>query len=349
MSSPIIAQRSLGGDASHVKVGAVGYGAMMLTWTAPENVASDEDAFDAIKTAIDAGATFINSGAFYGNSSDGGLDNLRLLNRFFQKYPEYVDTVVLSVKGGMKGGKLMQGPDSSEDNLREDLERIREALGPHKKVDLYEPARVDPKLTIEETMNNLVTLKNEGYFNSVGVQHISLSEIAASALRKAHATHPVAAVEIELSLFGLEPEALDVLKVCDELDIALVAYSPLGRGFLAGRYRSPDDLKDGDMRKMQPRFQGESFYLNLKVVDAVNEIAQRKGVTPAQLALAYIMGMSDKASLVSSRWLLCFVIPIPGSSSTTRTVENIKAAGVTISQKERNEIDEILNKASPLL
>lgn len=122
--------------------------------------------------------------------------------------------------------------------------------------------------------------------------------------------HPVAAVEVELSLFALEDEVKDVLAACEELGIALVAYSPLGRGFLAGRYKTPEDLKEGDMRRMQPRFQGESFYLNLKVVDAVvsrasmrewsqadswqNEIAEKKGVTPAQLALAYIMGLSDK-------------------------------------------------------
>ncbi|KAI5449260.1 hypothetical protein NCC49_005176 [Naganishia albida] len=321
-----IAQRSLGGDAAHIKVGAIGYGAMMLTWTAPENIPSDADAFAAIKAAIDAGATFINSGAFYGNSSDGGLDNLRLLNRFFAANPGYADKVVISVKGGMKGGKLMQGPDSSLENLREDLQRIKESLG-EKTIDLYEPARVDPKLSIEEAMNNLVTLKNEGLFS-----HISLSEIAASALRKAHAVHPVAAVEVELSLFALEEEVKEVLEACDELGIALIAYSPLGRGFLAGRYRSPEDLKEGDMRRMQPRFQGESFYLNLKVVDAVNEIAAKKGVTPAQLALAYIMDMSDK------------VIPIPGSSSTARTLENIGAAGVTITPEEKQSIDEILNK-----
>jgi pyridoxine 4-dehydrogenase len=100
-------------------------------------------------------------------------------------------------------------------------------------------------------------------------QHISLSEIAASALRRAHAVHPVTAVEVELSLFALEEEVKEVLEACDELGITLVAYSPLGRGFLAGRYKSPEDLGEGDMRRMQPRFQGENFYLNLKVVDAV--------------------------------------------------------------------------------
>lgn len=105
--------------------------------------------------------------------------------------------------------------------------------------------------------------------NLAAPQHISLSEIAASALRRAHAVHPVTAVEIELSLFALEEEAKDVLTACDELGITLVAYSPLGRGFLAGRYKTPEDLGEGDMRRQQPRFQGENFYLNLKVVDAV--------------------------------------------------------------------------------
>lgn len=319
-----IAQRKLG--SSGLQVGAIGFGAMMMTWCDPKEVKKDEDAFEAIKSAVDAGATFINSGAFYGNSPHETA-NLELLKRFFDAYPEYVDKVVLSVKGGAKGGKIFSGIDASIENLREDMERIHKALGDKKKVDIYEVARVDPSMTIEDIMNNLVTLKNEGHFS-----HIGVSEIHPEALRRAHAVHPIAAAEIEISVFNLQPEALEVIKIAEELDIGVIAYSPLGRGMLTGRYRSPEDFPADDFRRGIPQFQGENFKINLEIVDKLAAIAEKKGVTSGQLALAYLLQKSDK------------IVPIPGSGSPKRTVENIHAVNVKLTSEETAAIDDILSK-----
>ncbi|KAG7528636.1 hypothetical protein FFLO_06029 [Filobasidium floriforme] len=326
MTSPI-AQRQLG--SSGLQVGAIGFGAMMMTWCDPKEVKSDEDAFASIKSAVDAGATFINSGAFYGNPGSETA-NLELLRRFFDKYPDYVDRVVLSVKGGAKGGKIFSGIDASMENLRADLDRIHTALGPKKKVDIYEVARVDPTMTIEEIMKNLVELKEEGHF-----KHIGVSEIHPTALRKAHAVHPIAAAEIEISVFNLQPEALEVVKVAEELGIAVVAYSPLGRGMLTGRYRSPEDIPADDVRKKNPQFQGDNFKINLEIVDKLTAIAEKKGVSSGQLALAWLLQKSDK------------IIPIPGSGSAKRTVENIQSVNVHLSSEELGEIEGILSKFKP--
>jgi len=324
MSSPI-PQRSLGGDASHVKVGAIGHGLMMLTWT--PNPAPDEEAFASMKAAADAGATFWNSAQFYGQPEDP-MANLKLLNRFFDKYPDYAEKIVLSVKGGMDVEKGAHGgPSSSVENLRADLKRITEALGDKKKVDIYECARVDPSRTIEETIQNMVTLKNEGWFKYIGV-----SEISADALRRANAVHPIAAVEIEVSIWAMEDETYAVVKACDELGIALIAYSPLGRGFLTGKFKKPEDIPEGDMRRHFPKFQGENFKVNLKLVHAVDDIAKKKGVPPSQLALAWILKLSPHA------------IPIPGSSSTERALENIGGANVTLTDDEFAEINNLLKQ-----
>lgn len=322
MSSPI-PTRSLGGDASNVKVGAIGHGLMMLTWTPTPT--PDEEAFESLRAAADAGATFWNSGQFYGPPTDP-MANLKLLNRFFEKHPEYVDKIVLSVKGGAHPDKGIHGGiDASLENLRLDLQKITGALGDRKKVDIYQCARVDPKFTIEEIMKSMLTLRDEGFFKYIG-----LSEIAESAVRRAAAVAPIAAVEIEVSLWAMEEETWKVLKACDELDIALVAYSPLGRGFLTGKYKKESDIPEDDMRRHMPKFQGENFEINIKLVNAMHEIAAKKGVPPSQLALAWILQLSPRT------------IPIPGSSSTKRALENIAAANVHLTKDEMDSIDSLL-------
>lgn len=323
MSTPI-PQRTLGHNG--LKVGSVGYGCMMMTWCDPKDVTPDEQAFDAIKTAITSGATFLNSGIFYNHPSQP-YANIKLLGRFFDKYPELAEGVVLSVKGASKGGNPHNGPDASYENMKYELEQVREHLGKNKSLDLYEPARVDPNRTIEEVMQDLVKLKNEGLF-----KEISLSEIHPDTIRKALKIHPIAAVEIEFSLFSMDPEAKEIVKLAEQEGFGVVAYSPLGKGMLTGAIKSPDDIPEGDMRKMSPRFQGENFKVNMEIVEKLNELAKDKGVTAGQLALAYILAYSDK------------LVPIPGSSSTKRTAENIEAGNVKLDKSDIQAIDEVLSK-----
>lgn len=327
MQHQAISKRSVG--PSGLEVGPIGFGAMMMTAGNPSESSGDEQAFNAIKTAIDAGCTFINTGVFYGNPPDP-TTNLQLLRRYFAAHPEDVDKVVVSIKGGARNNDIMKGGFSSSlDNLREDMERIEKHFGNQKKVDIYQPARVDPKLTIEESMENLVTLQKEGYF-----QYIGLSEIHPTALRRAIKAYPgvIAAVEIELSLFSREPEAFEILEIAKEENIAVIAYSPLGRGLMTGRYKSLDDFPEKDMRRHTPYFQGDNFKVNLEVVDKLAEIAAKKGVTPGQLALAYLLQLSDK------------VIPIPGSTNPSRIQENAHAAQVKLTDAEKQSIEDILAK-----
>lgn len=211
--------------------------------------------------------------------------------------------------------------------MRRDLKSIQAALGNKKQVDLYEPARVDPNMRIEDIMSNLVTLQKEGLF-----KHISLSEIAASALRRAAKVGSIAAVEIELSIFMREQEAFDVLEACKELDIALIAYSPLGRGLLAGKYKSPEDVKPDSFQAHLPHFQGQNLVNNIKLAEQLKGLAEKRGVTPAQLALAYILRLYEK------------VIPIPGSSSPERAKQNIEAANLKLSDEDFEEIKESLKQ-----
>ncbi|KAF8190412.1 NADP-dependent oxidoreductase domain-containing protein [Mycena galopus ATCC 62051] len=222
----------LGGTATNVVVGCISHGLMMMGST-PES--TDEVCFASIKAGVDAqpaGAKmYLNSGEFY--SKTWGPENLDLLNRFFTKYPEYADKTFLSVKGAMAG----MAPDCSMENLRKSVLNIQSHLGPHKKLDLYQPARIDPKIPIEDIMKNLVVLLKEGHFS-----HIGLSECSAETLRRANAVHPVTAAEIEVSLWAYEPETKKVIETARELGISVQAYSPIGKGFLAGKFASPTDL-----------------------------------------------------------------------------------------------------------
>jgi aryl-alcohol dehydrogenase-like predicted oxidoreductase len=194
-------------------------------------------------------------------------------------------------------------------------------------IDLYYQHRVDPQVPIEETVGAMGELVRAGK-----VRHLGLSEAAPETIRRAHAVHPIAALQTEYSLWSRDPE--DTLPVLRELGIALVAYSPLGRGFLAGRFRSIDDLAPDDWRRTNPRFQGENFAKNLAIVDQVKEIAAAKGVTPAQLALAWMLNRHDD------------VIPIPGTSSAERLAENAAAADIRLTKEELDRIESVLPKGA---
>ncbi|KAJ7770976.1 aldo/keto reductase [Mycena maculata] len=321
----VVRVTKLGGTASNVTVGRVSHGLMMMCM--PVGGKSDEDCFESIKAGVDglpAGAKmFLNSGEFY--SSNWSTENLELLSRFYAKYPDYAEKTFLSVKGGMIPSR--REPDCSVENLRKSVTTVQKALGPHKKLDLYEPARIDPKVPVEQMMENLVVLLKEGHF-----AHIGLSECSAKTLRKAHAIHPITAAEIEVSLWAYEAEQKAVIATAAELGISVIAYSPLGKGFLIGKYTNRADLA-GDMRSRLVRLSEENMPHNLHLVSALLEIAAKKGVPPAQLCIAWVAALGPH------------VIPLPGSSRAERTLENCAAGDIEFSAEEMAEITDIAEKA----
>ncbi|KAI9065148.1 aldo/keto reductase [Trametes sanguinea] len=298
-----------------------------MTWRDPNVPLPDEEAFEAIKAGVDAMPSgvkmFLNSGEFYGPNASPA--NLELLARFFEKYPEYADRTFLSVKGGNQENSL--DPDSSPENLRRSVDNINAALRGTKRVDLFECARVASNVPVEDAIKTLVQLKNEGKFD-----HIGMSECSAATLRRGNAVHPIAAVEIEVSLWSYEEETKKVIETAKELGIAVIAYSPLGKGFLTGAFKSPKDLPAGDIRHNMSRFHEENFKHNLAIVDSVKALAAKKNVTPAQLCIAWVAARGPH------------VIPLPGSSSKKRNLENISGGSIELTQADLSEIDETLAK-----
>ncbi|KAH8928640.1 aldo/keto reductase [Atractiella rhizophila] len=301
------------------EVGRMGYGLMNLTWRPQQT--EDEQAFQAIKGAIDAGSTMLNSGEFYGQ--DDPEANLKLLNRFFTKYPDYASKCFLSVKGAVNLEKLQ--PDCSTENLRKSVENINRLLGGRKRLDLFEPARVDINVPIEQVMKDLRALVEEGLFDYIG-----LSECSADTIRRAHAVAPISILEEEYSPFTLDMEENKVLETCKELGIVIAAYSPISRGLLSGTIEKPSDIAEGDGRHHFDRFQAQNWDENYARISKFKEIAARKAVTPAQLSLAWIL----------KQWPEGF-IPIPGSTRPHVVVENLKALDVNISDEEDKEIRKV--------
>jgi pyridoxine 4-dehydrogenase len=315
----------LGGADSRVVVAKVAHGLMMMTWK-PTHV-PDEDAFAAIKAGIDAlppgVKMFINSGEFYGQGLT--VANLELVARFFEKYPEYADRTFLSVKGGSVPGQLSS--DGSRENLRRSVDTIIKTLRGTKKLDLFEPARRDPKYEIEHYAEVLNEMVKEGKFDYIG-----LSEVGAESIRRAHKVTTVTAVEIEVSLQAYEQQTKDVIATCKELGIAVVAYSPLGRGLLTGQIKSRHDFEEGDFRREYGRFQDDNIGHNLQLVEGLTNIANRKGITVAQLSIAWVGALGSH------------IIPLPGSSNMKRTLENLSAGDVELSTDDLAEIGQLLEK-----
>jgi aryl-alcohol dehydrogenase-like predicted oxidoreductase len=195
-------------------------------------------------------------------------------------------------------------------------------------IDLYYQHRVDPEVPIEETVGAMADLVTAGK-----VRFIGLSEAGVQTIRRAHAVHPITALQSEYSLWTRDPED-EVLPTLRELGIGFVAYSPLGRGFLTGQLKSPDDFAADDYRRLSPRFQGENFNKNLELVERIKAIAERKGITPGQLALAWVLAQGDD------------IVPIPGTKRRKYLEENTAAAAVVISEAEKAEIAEALPKGA---
>ncbi|KAJ5517100.1 hypothetical protein N7527_008660 [Penicillium freii] len=306
------------------EIGPIGYGTMRMTWNAQPP--SHEVCFETLNTTLELGANFWNAGELYGTPE---YNSLHLLNKYFAKYPENADKVVLSVKGGLKKGELI--PDGSEENIRRSVDECLRLLDGKKKLDIFECARQDSAFPVEQTIKVLVEYVKEGKIGGIG-----LSEVDAETIRRAHKVHPIAAVEVEMSLWSTDILQNDIAKTCAELDIPVIAYSPLGRGVLTGAVTSLADIPHDDIRHHMSRFQEDNFKHNLKLINEVNDLATRKGVAPAQIALAWIRTKSDKPGMPT-------IIPIPGGTTKDKVVQNMGSAQA-LTDSEMAEIDAILEE-----
>jgi aryl-alcohol dehydrogenase-like predicted oxidoreductase len=275
------------------------------------------EAIATIHRAIELGVTFFDTAEMY-----GPFTNEELLGKALEGRR---DEVVVATKFGIRFAPTAENPmnrvlDGSPENVRRSVEGSLQRLGTDY-IDLYYQHRVDPNVPIEETVGTMGELVEEGK-----IRHIGLSEAAPDTIRRAHGTHPVTALQTEYSLWSREPED-EILDTCRELGIGFVPYSPLGRGFLSGRFKSPDDLDEGDFRRSGPRFTGENLERNLALVAKVEELAQEKGIAPGQLALAWVLAQGDD------------IVPIPGTKRRKYLEENVAAAEVELTEADLERID----------
>jgi aryl-alcohol dehydrogenase-like predicted oxidoreductase len=278
---------------------------------------SEQESIATIHHALDRGVTFLDTADMYGPFKNEELVGQAIKDRR--------DEVFLATKfGNVRGEKgeflgVRGDPDYVRSACEASLKRLNVEV-----IDLYYQHRVDPNVPIEDTVGEMARLKDEGK-----VRFLGLSEAAPRTIRAAHATSPITAVQTELSLWSRDAEA-EVIPTVRELGIGYVAYSPLGRGFLTGQIKSPDDFADDDFRKNHPRFQGENFEKNIELVREVEKMAAEKGCTTAQLALAWVLAKGDD------------VVPIPGTKHVKYLDENIGALDVKLSADDLDRLDAIL-------
>ncbi|KJZ77413.1 hypothetical protein HIM_03137 [Hirsutella minnesotensis 3608] len=309
------------------QVGPIGFGLMGMT--ARKDPLPDEVCFAAIKAALECGCNYLNGGEFYGPPDN---NSLTLLRKYLQKYPEDADKFVLNLKGSLDA-KL--SPTGDRASVTASVENVLNIVSPVKFVDQYEPARKDSKVDFEK--DTLSTI--EPYVKSGKIGGLALSEVDAKTIRSAAKSFKITAVELELSLFHTAPLTNGILEACAELQIPVLASSPLSRGFLSGQLKSPKDIPDGDFRKWMPRFQEDTFHKNLELVSKVEALAKKKGCTPSQIAINWLLSISKRPGMPT-------VIPIPGSSNPERIREN--ATIVDLSVQDLAEIDEILASFTPV-
>jgi aryl-alcohol dehydrogenase-like predicted oxidoreductase len=281
---------------------------------------TDEDEGVAtIQRALELGVNFLDTAQLY-----GPLTNEMLVGRAIKGHrDEYVIATKFSrrMDDATPGEMSTTGPlDGSPDHVRRSIDGSLERLGTDH-VDLYYQHRVDPNVPIEETVGAMAELVQQGK-----VRHIGLSEAAPETIRRAHAVHPITAVQTEFSLWTRFAET-EVIPTCRELGIGFVPYSPLGRGFLSGRFNSPEELDEGDFRRHGPRFTGENLEANRALAAKVGEIAADKGITPAQLAIAWVLAQGDD------------LVPIPGTKRRSYLEENAAAVDVEVTAEDLERIN----------
>jgi len=300
-----------------LEVSAIGLGCMGMSAFYGET--DEDEGVRTIRRGLELGIDFVDTAQLY-----GPLTNELLVGRAVKGHrDEYVIATKFNLRmdDAVPGDMSTVGPqDGSADHVRTSIEGSLRRLGTDH-VDLYYQHRVDPHVPIEETVGAMAELVAAGK-----IRHIGLSEAAPETIRRAHAVHPITAVQTEYSLWSRDPED-EVLPTCRELGIGFVAYSPLGRGFLAGRFTSPDELEEGDFRRTGPRFTGDNLRANLALAAKVREIAAEKGVTPAQLAIAWLLARGDD------------IVPIPGTKRRSYLEQNAGAADVELTADDLARID----------
>ncbi len=300
-----------------LEVSAIGLGCMGMS--AFYGSTDDAEGVETIRRALELGVDFIDTAQLYGPLTNESLVGRAVAGR----REEYVIATKFNrrMDGAVPGDMSTVGPqDGSAAHVRSSIEGSLRRLGTDY-VDLYYQHRVDPTVPIEETVGALAELVAAGKIRGIG-----LSEAAADTIRRANAVHPITAVQSEYSLWSRDPED-EVLPTCRELGIGFVAYSPLGRGFLAGRFTSPDELEEGDFRRTGPRFTGDNLQSNLRLAAKVKEIAAEKGIEPAQLAIAWLLARGDD------------IVPIPGTKRRAYLEQNAAAADVELTQDDVARID----------
>jgi aryl-alcohol dehydrogenase-like predicted oxidoreductase len=312
--------RTLGGDGPEVS--AIGLGCMGMS--AFYGTSDEGESLRTIERALELGCNFLDTSDMYGPHT-----NERLVGRAIK---DRRDEVFLATKFAIRiepgpDGTPIRSIDGRPEYVRAACDASLQRLGVDH-IDLYYQHRVDPNTPIEETVGAMAELVAAGK-----VRHLGLSEASAQTIRRAHEVHPIAAVQSEYSLWtrDVEPEIMPTL---DELGIALVAYSPLGRGFLSGRFSSPEELDEGDFRRYGPRFTGENLLENRKLAERVRELASEKQLTPGQLALAWVLARGEH------------IVPIPGTKRVAYLEENIAAADVELSEEEVERISEMVPTAA---
>ena len=309
-------ERTLG---QGLEVSAIGLGCMGMSEF--YGARDEQEALETIHRALDLGVTFLDTADMY-----GPFTNEKLVARAISGRR---DEVQLATKFGNVRGENGEwlGIRGDADYVRRACEASLARLGVDH-IDLYYQHRVDKSTEIEETVGTMAELVEAGK-----VRHIGLSEASSETIRRAHAVHPVTALQTEYSLWTRDPED-GIFPTVRELGIGFVAYSPLGRGFLSGRVTSPEDLDPDDFRRRNPRFQGENFDRNLELVERVREIAEEKDVTPAQLVLAWVLRQGDD------------IVPIPGTKRARYLEENAKAAEVELSDEDLARIEDAFPKGA---
>ena len=304
-------KRRLGSDG--LEVSALGLGCMGMSEF--YGSADEGEATETIQRALELGVSFLDTADMY-----GPFTNEKLVGKAIAGHR---DEVVLATKFGNVRGPAGErlGVRGDPGYVRECCEASLQRLGVET-IDLYYQHRVDPEVPIEETVGAMAGLVEQGK-----VRHLGLSEAAPETIRRAQGTYPITALQTEYSLWSRDPED-EILPTLRELGIGFVPYSPLGRGFLTGRFRSREDLPEGDFRRESPRFQGENFERNLELVGKVEEIAAEKDVSAGQLALAWVLAQGDD------------LVPIPGTKRRSYLEENVGAAEVELSEEDLRRIGE---------